>query len=324
MCLYDGMNQTWKSGLYLVFPIYLLSIVVIIILLSHNSTWLSNKTSRFSVQVLVTIVHISFSNLLIETIHVIIPLKIYMDKEDKVIEHLVWIMDGNIQFGSPDHILLITITLVTVSVFFIPYLTVLIGGRYFIQSSFGDKYLRAAFEAIHGPYKEKRKYWFTVRLFLLITMFTVYSLISVIGVSSVCVISVFLLIFFLFIQLHLKPFESTIINVVDSTLLLNLIVLYHIGWYLTDTNEASKVHTCYIIVICLVSVVFIQFASVIVYRVCAIHKSKCAERFFRMSLMDNRKISAIFCYQKPLFLSDANDSFYNSCNDFREPLAGSD
>ena len=191
MCLYDGMNETWKSGLYLVFPIYLLSIVVIIILLSHKSTWLSNKTSRFSVQVLITIVHISFSNLLIATVKVIVPLKIYMDKEDEVIEQLVWINNGNVQFGSADHILLLTITLVTVSVFFIPYLTVLIGGRYFIRSSFGDKYLRAAFEAIHGPYKEKRIYWFTARLFLLVTMFTVYSFVSVIGVSSVCVISVF-------------------------------------------------------------------------------------------------------------------------------------
>ena len=203
-------------------------------------------------------------------------------------------------------------------------MTVLIGGRYFIRSSFGDKYLRAAFEAIHGPYKEKRKYWFTARLFLLVTMFTVYSFISVIGVSSVCVISIFLLIFFLFVQLHLKPFKSTLINVVDSTLLLNLIVLYHIGWYLTVTNEASKVHTCYIIGACLVAVVLVQFSSVIVYRVCAIHKSRCAERFFQMSLMDNKKISAVFCHQKSLFLFDANDSFYYSCNDFREPLAGSD
>ena len=74
MCLYDGMNGTWKSGLYLVFPIYLLSFVVIIILFSHNSTWLSNKTSRFLVQVLITIVHISFCNLLIATVKVI-PLK---------------------------------------------------------------------------------------------------------------------------------------------------------------------------------------------------------------------------------------------------------
>ena len=142
--------------------------------------------------------------------------------------------------------------------------------------------------------------------------------------STFCVISVFLLIFFLFVQLHLKPFKSTFINVVDSTLLLNLIVLYHIGWYLTVTNEASKIQTCYIISVCLVAVVFIQFVSVIVYRVCTIFKSRCTERFFRMSLMDNKKISAISCHQKSLFLFDANDSFYYSCNDFREPLAGSD
>ena len=164
-------------------------------------------------------------------------------------------------------------------VFFLFHTWLYYWGRYFIRSSFGDKYLRAAFEAIHGPYKEKRIYWFTARLFLLITIFTVYSFISVIGVSTVCVISIFLLKFFLFVQLHLKPFKSTFINVVDSTLLLNLIVLYHVGWYLTVTNKASELQTGYIIDVCLVAVVFIQFSSVIVYHVCAIYKSRCTKRF---------------------------------------------
>ena len=81
-------------------------------------------------------------------------------------------------------------------------------------------------------------------------------------------------------------------------------------------NEASKVQTCYIIVVCLVSVVFIQFVSVIVYRVYVIYKSRCTKRFFQMSFIDNKKTSAVSCHQKSLFLSDAHDSFYYSCNEF--------
>ena len=48
LCFYNGMNMLWKTGLSLAFPIYLLSIVVLLILLSRYSTWLSNRTSHSS------------------------------------------------------------------------------------------------------------------------------------------------------------------------------------------------------------------------------------------------------------------------------------
>ena len=38
LCFYNGMTELWKTGLSLVFPIYLLTIVVILIILSHYST----------------------------------------------------------------------------------------------------------------------------------------------------------------------------------------------------------------------------------------------------------------------------------------------
>ena len=69
LCLYDGMTELWKAGLSLVFPVYLLTIVVILIILSRYSTWLSNRISHSSVQVLVTVVHLSFSNLLLTIIY---------------------------------------------------------------------------------------------------------------------------------------------------------------------------------------------------------------------------------------------------------------
>ena len=72
-CFYDGMDELWKTGLRLFFPVYLLSIVGVIILLCKCSSWLSKKFSRHSTQILVTIVHLSVINLLGLIIDVVIP-----------------------------------------------------------------------------------------------------------------------------------------------------------------------------------------------------------------------------------------------------------
>ena len=77
LCFYDGMTDLWKGGLSLVFPIYLLIIVVVLIILSRYSTWLSNRISHSSVQVLVTVVHLSFSKLLLTIIDVFTSSIIY-------------------------------------------------------------------------------------------------------------------------------------------------------------------------------------------------------------------------------------------------------
>ena len=82
LCFYDGMNELWKSGLSLVFPIYLFAIVIFLIIVSRYSTKLSNKIADSSVQVLVTVVHLSFSRLLTSIIDVFNPTEIYINTTD--------------------------------------------------------------------------------------------------------------------------------------------------------------------------------------------------------------------------------------------------
>ena len=64
LCLYDGMTELWKSGIGLMFPVYLLAIVIGLIIISRYSVRLSNRIADSSVQVLVTVVHLSVATLL--------------------------------------------------------------------------------------------------------------------------------------------------------------------------------------------------------------------------------------------------------------------
>ena len=174
LCLYDGMNELWKAGLSLVFPIYLLTIVVALIILSRYSTWLSNRISHSSVQVLVTVVHLSFSKLLIAIIDVFTPARIYTD--NGYID--VWYWDGTVRYLSRDHRNLVIYASLLVFPLIVPYITLLLLAKPLRRCSLANKYLRPVLEAIHAPYKEGKKYWFVLRLVLVIILYIIYAMYS--------------------------------------------------------------------------------------------------------------------------------------------------
>ena len=71
------MTELWKSGIGLMFPVYLLTIVIGLIIISRYSVRLSNRIADSSVQVLVTVVHLSVYNTLIINIGCIHTSDIY-------------------------------------------------------------------------------------------------------------------------------------------------------------------------------------------------------------------------------------------------------
>ena len=46
LCFYNGMSELWKAGLSLLFLFYLLTIVVVLIILSHFLLKLSNRIAE--------------------------------------------------------------------------------------------------------------------------------------------------------------------------------------------------------------------------------------------------------------------------------------
>ena len=321
LCFFDGMNELWKSGLSLAFPIYLLVIIVVLIILSHYSSWLSKKTSKCSVQVLVTIVHLSFSNILIGVINVLMPVTVYVDEVDKneVIKYLVWFKNGMIIFGSRDHILFVVAILSLVSFFLVPYLCLIVGGRYLIRSSIGDKYLRAAYEAIHAPYKERRHYWFMARVLLLIKMILVFSL-SQGNIELIAIITLPFLVAFLFVQLHLRPFKNSFLNFLDSTFLLNLVVLYILGWYIAISNIVRGLWIFYYCIVAIVLIAFLEFVLVVTYHIVMLTRIKHSLKSLNFQI-DKKSCHCSHADERnPLALSGANDFHYGSCRNYREPL----
>ena len=157
LCLYDGMTELWKSGIGLMFPVYLLTIVIGLIIISRYSVRLSNSIADSSVQVLVTIVHLSFTTLLSSTLDVFTPAYIYTNTSDVPLK--VWQNDGTVEYGKGGHLILMIATGVVVGSILITYLTVLLAGRPLMKTNKVREYLRPIYEAIHAAYEHNKEFF---------------------------------------------------------------------------------------------------------------------------------------------------------------------
>ena len=166
------MTDLLKAGLNLLFPLYLLTIVVVLIIFSRFSLRLSNRIADSSVQVLVTVVHLSFGRLLGAIINTFTPSKVFTSEQT----YHVWYSDGSIEYGSKAHITLMIITSLVVFPLILLYILLLLFAKSLRHCTCANEYTRPILEAIHAPYKNDKKYWFVARLLLLIMMYILYSI----------------------------------------------------------------------------------------------------------------------------------------------------
>ena len=161
-CIWNGFSTTDVMFFEYIFSFYLWLMVIIIILISHCSTKVSNLTVGSSVQVLVTLMFISFSNLLSLSLNIFTPAHIHQLSTDGITSsRLVWFTDGSILYGrDPLHIILMCTSITVISFFIIPFILIGLFGAKLFRFRFMAMYLRPFIEALHGPYKDKHRYWF--------------------------------------------------------------------------------------------------------------------------------------------------------------------
>ena len=311
LCFYDGMTELWKAGLSLLFPFYLLTIVVVLIILSHFYVRLSNRIAHSSVQVLVTVVHLSFSKLLLAIIDVFTSARIYYDSDSSF---KVWYWDGSIQYGSGSHLILMIITLVIVISLLLPYVLILIFARPIRRTSI-NKYIRPLLEAIHAPYNEGKEYLFVARLVFLVGICVIYASLRARNVLNVYIITSPFLVILLLLHVHFKPFKNKVIYFLDCWLMFNIILIYTTTWFFFIEGKNLAIAVFVSVMVCMV---FLTFLVILLYHILLV-TGKIYSITTMFYLMQHKYKQKMLSY-KPLLA--ANDSFYNSC-EYREPLLNS-
>ena len=327
ICFTGNMTALWKYGLSGLFPFYLLFIVVVLIFASRHSSWLSNKILHSSVQVLVTIVHISFNNLLLLMTSTFSYTKIYTTDEKPI---FVWSIDGSVKFlNDPGHIGLTVLHLVTILPLILSYLTFLLLGKCLIQHLQRCKLvLRHIYEAIHAPYKQGKEYWFALRQLTLVLVWILNFLTGLIGLTSTIITTAVVLCLLLIGTIKFHPYKNRVLSLLDTWILLNLIVVY--GGALIWPNNTSSVTMMFTIT---ATLVFITFILILLYHLLLVTGLlQRLKQLLPIQIKLTSCVNHLRCVVNSSFTSQnhslqhliKSDSFTGSCEEFREPLLDTD
>uniref|UniRef100_A0A1X7T668 Uncharacterized protein n=1 Tax=Amphimedon queenslandica TaxID=400682 RepID=A0A1X7T668_AMPQE len=236
LCFFNGMTEILKAGLSLLFPVYLILIVGLLIILSRYSVTISNRFSHSSIQVLITIVHLSFTKLLQSVLEVFSSAKIYTEGVD--VPKIVWYNNGTIAYNSESHIWLMIVTSIVAGLILIPYFIVILLGKFLLKFDKLREYIRPFYEAIHAPYRRNKWYWFA--LHQLFVLFTYVSETFSSSQRRVLFLAV-LLIYHILLYLHAKlmPFRYKILNWLHLMILFALDVIFLVSQYIYLSNDHS-------------------------------------------------------------------------------------
>ena len=226
-CLYNGLHYYMNLFINYFYSLYLWLIVGFIIFLARYSTKVANLLMGSSVQVLMTLIHLSLAKILVSSIHAFLFARVYTESAEP---YTVWLYNGTIHYGTGIHIpLLITASLFT-SIVIVPYVGLALFGWTCLRFSYVNKF-RSFFDTIYGPYKDSYRYWFGLRLVLLV--FIAISTASMTGEFTFYqyLLQVMLLVIFTIFQAYLKPFKKTWINILDLWCMLNALALVCINMY---------------------------------------------------------------------------------------------
>ena len=272
-CFYHGMTAYHKMWLQFAFPLYIWFIIATITVLCRYSTWLSNKIGSNVVQVLATLILLSFT----KNFQTII---LAMKFTTLSCGNIVWSVDGNVPFFSLQHYALMA----AVALFLllaVPYIAALLFDavieKYLTRMRFFRKQwirFKPFVDAYHGPYKDNC--WFWTGLLLLVRMlFTLVSLYfdtyaALIFITTSTCVLLSLMTFFGGV------YQNKYLNILEWSSLINLILLSAIfNPWLDQSASAQQVVT-----IISVSVAFVMFISILAYHVFLRMKNiKCLKKF---------------------------------------------
>ena len=237
LCFYKGMTTTAKVGFQFMFPVYIWSIVIGMIIASKYSVRISNLIAKSSVQVLATLLYLSYSKLLRTVIDVLTYSTLHsitydLDNSYTISEQTVWYYNGE-GYGHGVHGFCLFLATAFIVLFLLPY-TVLVTFSYcFMRFKLVNRF-KPLIDAYCGPFKDKWRFWFGLRLWITITLSILSAVDNVLLLEkyteTVFIIHFFVINIFIFLQAFCRPFRNLLICLIDILFMVNywLMVVVHL------------------------------------------------------------------------------------------------
>ena len=271
VCFFKGFDAYWKTLLQLVFPMYLISMVLVIIIISERSTKLARLIGRKNpVATLDTLILLSYTKLLNI---VITSLSFAILHYPDGFHEVVWLPDATVPYLKGKHIILFLVALLILLAGTI-YTFVLFSWQwllyyqehkllYFVRR----QWLCLFLEPYHAPYTFKHRYWTGLLLIIRIIL----NIISAANVSNNPRVNYLATAIVMTGVLFLKGYsqgsriyKNWYLDFLEMSCYVNLILLCLVELFDSGNNEHGNV-TAYVSV----SYTMVLFAVVLGYHIIA-------------------------------------------------------
>ena len=267
-CFYDGMDIYAKTWLQFVFPVYVWSLVGMIILISHFSQKITAILGSNPIAVLATLFLLSYAKIL-RTIIAALSFT-YLEYPDGV-RVPVWSNDGNMDYFSGKHTSLFIIALLSLILLFLPFTLLLFLGQWLqmlqaktewrILSWINKPSFRLFLDAYHAPYASGHRYWTGLLLFVRCILLIIPATIGNTSANLLAVSSAVTgLITFALATTGI--YRNRYFGILEASFFLNLALLTIASTHVIATGGNQAVVT-----LISLSVAFTTFVGIVIYHV---------------------------------------------------------
>ena len=278
ICFYDGMDIYAYSWFQFLFPFYVWFLVGCIILACHYFQTIAKRLGQNPVAVLATLLLMSYSKILQA---IIVPLSsthltYYNSSDDSKFHQTIWLYDGSIDlFKEPKHIALGLFAILALTVFVLPYISLLLFGHW-LQGysnwwilSWLNK-LKPFMDAYHAPYKKHTRYWTGLLLLSRLGLFLTFA-INANGSESINILAVSSVSLALLAIKLLRVYENLYKDVLESSFILNLGIFSVATFYLKEESIVDENQR--ILSNISVGIALITFIGIILFHISLVLKS---------------------------------------------------
>ena len=242
VCLFDGLDGYWNTWLQLVFPAYLFLIVGCVIMGCRFSVWLCRLCGSHAVPALATLFLMSYTKILLAVTNALSMSRLPCN--DSILT--VWSVDGNIEYGSGKHLILVVFSF-TILIIGLAYPVLVLCAPLLEKYSYKCIPLRKfnlvskfkpLLDAYGGPYKDKYRFW--TGLTLLMRLIIAVTFPFTLGAVNACIIITIVTGILTFWSFTNGVYKNVYLNALECFYLLNLLLLSTISLAATSLKSTNS------------------------------------------------------------------------------------
>ena len=251
VCFIDGLDAYIKTWLQLAFPVYIISLVIMVIIISEYSPKFAGLIGRKDpVSTLATLILLSYAKLLSVTITALSFATLdYPNGKQEI----VWLPDGNVKYFQGKHIPLVLVALLIILIGLL-YTILLFLWQWIVRAPRWKAFkwtrntkLNAFIVTYHVPHNSKYRYWTGLLLLVRVVLYVTASVTVSASPQTFPLISIILIggLFLFKGVLGLRVYKNSLVDIVDTVLYFNLLALAAFSQYDFKVNPTKQTTVAY-------------------------------------------------------------------------------